>query len=503
MFIKETKILKKKEDLKYIVPTEINLNVANYESNKAQEFEKRTVENQDWETAVVTNKSDETLQPQEVTPSSVSYYDGTAIPLEIEEATPPQPSYSTQTIQEKSEDEVKLNLYPNLLSSTLSVLSDMLSGSEVKIPDDDSVNVASSEIIDKLDESDNSSKEKQSLPVTAENIIDQDEAKQVFEPNLSESESKESFDLSSKEKEETENMDFANENDKQNLSQEETIDLDMLTQNVAEKLDSIDLDESNNDTVSAEIESHESEILNVEKLENIAEDNITVPKVNEEEVLAHQSRNSEEYFIKTEDNVTTNVNAKVPLKEEEEVEETTPSNNESFFIASESSLDSSIISSNSTDDDVNLATETSTVVDQQNSAKIPINLQNDSGLNRVDSVTQLTDSSQETIVDIPSTSSFSQFLGDRNLLNAAEGSEDVSVDKIMTGESLSIKVSHGNDENLSVESQQEIESVTSSPNYIEKVVLSDGTCEKGIECIVEVSHKLFSSSLKIIALFDI
>ncbi|XP_058806290.1 transport and Golgi organization protein 1 isoform X3 [Phymastichus coffea] len=130
------------------------------------------------------------------------------------------------------------------------------------------------------------------------------------------------------------------------------------------------------------------------------------------------------------------------------------------------------------------------VVDTGYTATKPTYIQNESTVEIVDSSI---DSNRENIVDIPSTSSFGEFLGNRNLLNAGKDSEEIGVDKIVIGESVHSTVPPASDESIVDELKQEDENISTEDNFVdrnnEKVMLPMDTCDINSECSDDTLHK--------------
>ncbi|XP_031780411.1 transport and Golgi organization protein 1 isoform X4 [Nasonia vitripennis] len=187
-FIRENKVYHKREALKYEVPTEENIGAGKAEnlpesissavSGVTQKEQKPT----DVPVDPLNKNIQNTIAPHQVSPSYDSVYDGTVLPQEISAAEPPSPSYSTQTLQDhvKTEEQVRLNVYPNpnIITSTLNALAGILNSDEdfskEASPEvDSSEKVTSEEVtektpeIKKADESSPSSEEDGVVPEDA------------------------------------------------------------------------------------------------------------------------------------------------------------------------------------------------------------------------------------------------------------------------------------------------------------------------------------------------
>ncbi|XP_011501053.1 PREDICTED: transport and Golgi organization protein 1 [Ceratosolen solmsi marchali] len=162
-FIREYQILHTK--LEYTVPTKgldkervdniydtENLdkdNLANFFSSEQQDHNNIVLPKY-----VSTNNLEENIVPHPVSPSYESVYDGTILPHEhVKEELPP-PTYSTKILENniKIDKEVRLNVYPNLISSTFPILSDIFSNIN---SEDKSTEDSENESIENSNEKDN------------------------------------------------------------------------------------------------------------------------------------------------------------------------------------------------------------------------------------------------------------------------------------------------------------------------------------------------------------
>ncbi|XP_014209894.1 transport and Golgi organization protein 1 isoform X2 [Copidosoma floridanum] len=542
-FIRETRILKR--NLNFTVPTENGLKAAERPVDETQESNTNTVDVQAQVQTDAYNKSEDTIDPQEISPSYVSIYDGTVIPQDIKEVTPSQPSYSTQTLQDhiKSEEEVQLNVYPNILSSTFSAISDILRGSKDS-SNDVGAEVASSEssiseqtteetpTIENLDESSIISEEESNLP---ESVLPESQFENVtveelvIEPKVSEnvvSDATLLVDASTDESTISKN-DATVQSAEQSEAHDAVVHADEIVENNAETVRSVESEISESSIEAplpsengSPIDDYVTNIVKEEAKIPADEYDVTVPKVVEVVSVTNNSVTTEadattfpnsitdkqEVILDSINLVKTEVTtSKVPLKQEIE-EETVLAGSEPLRPVAEPSFQSShsindstpientssvkvfqsILEVNATDgENVNVASYAT--------SHVPTHLQNDSVVESMVSGSQSAGSSQESIVDVQPTSSFSKFPGDRNLLNAAEGSEEVE-DEIE--QSIVLGKNHINS---STEIQQTKEDTTASieevapAKDIEKVFLSSETCEKIDECSNEEMKDQYTS----------
>lgn len=181
-FIRELKVLKNPQ---HIVPVETATNEPVQKDTSKSEVPVESVGNDSTGPAQVDESQDQvpkdevsasnledTISPDQVTPVFESIYDGTIIPQEIDEIEPVSPSVSIQAPQDsaKVEEDVQLNLYPNILSSTIDTLSNIFASDDESEGESEenaeSVELASSEktqteestektpeIVEELDES--------------------------------------------------------------------------------------------------------------------------------------------------------------------------------------------------------------------------------------------------------------------------------------------------------------------------------------------------------------
>jgi hypothetical protein len=92
------------------------------------------------------NNVEEDIVPHPVSPSYESVYDGTILPFENDNEVPPPSIYSTKIIQNdiNMDEQVQLNVYPNLISSTFPVLSDIFSSTNSDVEDSEKEDIEDS-----------------------------------------------------------------------------------------------------------------------------------------------------------------------------------------------------------------------------------------------------------------------------------------------------------------------------------------------------------------------
>lgn len=468
----------------------------------------------------------ETIDPHQVSPSYESMYDGTVLPPEHEDLEPPKPSYSTQTLQDsaKTDEPVQLNVYPNILQSTFSALSGILSGSDDDFREAEEDDEEEEEKTKDVDSSDETAKEE-----VAEKTPEIEKPDESSPDNSEEVNAPEDASLENKTKEAEGNLlqpedngvvsDVVSESPETDSSRADISETpsesdvtgqdqvmestDQLTDSPLE-VNAVDTDEkvehnveSSNAIDPVKTESTEDEVSpapdesnakipktdpaneanptseepqndNVPKpaetvsvaTDTAAVENNAVPAAPVEDTVAVadnkiDANDTSVNFSSVEDTIT----PEVPLKQEVEKESATPPPREPFVPNEESPQtnitaiestpiadDNPEIGQNSTEPSV-IVEETQvidnsssklekplesndTVVDNNNNAindssytppDVLTYPHNDSVVESPESSFQSAESARESIVDIPSTSSFGEFLGNRNLLNAGKG----------------------------------------------------------------------------------
>ena len=175
-------------------------------------------------------------------------------------------------------------------------------------------------------------------------------------------------------------------------------------------------------------------------------DSITPEVPLKQEVKEESATKPNESFVSQEQSVQLNLpeNKSTPINDDRFNDNLTAPNN--VFIEESKLVDSSLNSEKQHEINDNIAESNSNVViDGSYSTNLPTYLQNDSTIESTESNFQSAESSHEHIVDIPSTPSFGEFLGNRNLLNAGKGfqyddSEEIAVDKVVIEESNKVVI---------------------------------------------------------------